>query len=144
MRDSSWSTPASAQLIESDILGALTGCVASLAGSEPYTQGHRGPSPSRHRTRPAWGTTRVDLPTMCRNAGSPSRSPNTNQDAVAEHTFTLMLALAAKKPDSATPRQRIAGRWPRERRCPFTLTLGIAGMGRIGKAVALPRSCISA
>ena len=63
-------------------------------------------------------------------------TPGTNQDAVAEHTFALMLALAKNlipqhlgtvgRPLAAQANLPLRGR-----------TLGIAGLGRIGKAVAV-------
>jgi phosphoglycerate dehydrogenase-like enzyme len=62
-------------------------------------------------------------------------APGTNQEAVAEHAFMLMLALVRKlREQDAEIRQ---GLWPR--RTVGNLrgkTLGIVGLGRIGKAVA--------
>jgi len=63
-------------------------------------------------------------------------APGTNQDAVAEHTFALILALA-KRVIAQHPAVK-AGQWPRQANLPLRgRTLGIAGLGRIGKAVAL-------
>ena len=67
-------------------------------------------------------------------------TPNTNQDAVAEHTFTHILALA--KNLISQHNGTVAGRWPRQANLPLRgRTLGIAGLGRIGKAVALRGEC---
>src|SRR5207302_10557035 len=67
-------------------------------------------------------------------------TPNTNQDAVAEHTFTLILALA--KGLISQHEGTIKGRWPRRANLPLRgRTLGIAGLGRIGKAVAIRGAC---
>src|SRR5205807_7368243 len=63
-------------------------------------------------------------------------TPNTNHDAVAEHAFALMLALVK----NIVPQHRgtCALAWPRGTNLPLrNRTLGIAGLGRIGKAVAL-------
>jgi phosphoglycerate dehydrogenase-like enzyme len=63
-------------------------------------------------------------------------APGTNQDAVAEHTFMLILALAR----SLVPQHTLIkqGQWPRRANQPVRgRTLGIVGFGRIGKAVAL-------
>src|SRR5205807_1115786 len=63
-------------------------------------------------------------------------APGTNQDAVAEHAFALLLALAK----DLVPQHlgTIALKWPRAATQPLRgRTLGIAGLGRIGKAVAL-------
>ena len=126
-----------AQLVESDILGALTGCVASLAGSEPYSRKVIEAHPQlRVIARVGVGYDAVDLPTCAERNIAVTITPNTNHDAVAEHTFTLMLALAK----NLIPQHlgSVAGRWPRQTTLPLrSQTLGIAGMGRIGKAVAL-------
>jgi phosphoglycerate dehydrogenase-like enzyme len=67
-------------------------------------------------------------------------TPNTNQDAVAEHTFTHILALA--KNLISQHNGTVAGHWPRQANLPLRgRTLGIAGLGRIGKAVALRGEC---
>jgi phosphoglycerate dehydrogenase-like enzyme len=63
-------------------------------------------------------------------------TPGTNQDSVAEHTFALILALAKDLIPQHTATR--AGSWPRKANLPLRgRTLGIAGLGRIGKAVAV-------
>jgi len=63
-------------------------------------------------------------------------APGTNQDAVAEHTFMLMLALAKNLIGQNQPIKD--GKWPRYPGLPLRgRTLGLLGLGRIGKAVAL-------
>src|SRR4029079_3559832 len=68
-------------------------------------------------------------------------TPGTNQDAVAEHTFALILAIAK----TLVPQHvgTCALKWPRQANLPLRgRTLGIAGLGRIGKAVAVrARAC---
>ena len=63
-------------------------------------------------------------------------TPGTNHDCVAEHTFGLILALAKDLiPQHLTVK---AGQWPRRPNLPLRgRNLGIAGLGRIGKAVAI-------
>jgi phosphoglycerate dehydrogenase-like enzyme len=63
-------------------------------------------------------------------------TPGANQDAVAEHTFALILGLAKRL---ITSHQGVkALEWPRHRTQPLRgRALGIAGLGRIGKAVAV-------
>jgi D-3-phosphoglycerate dehydrogenase len=126
-----------AQMVESEILKALTGCVASLAGSEPYSRKVIEAHPQlRVIARVGVGYDAVDLATCAERGIAVTITPNTNHDAVAEHTFTLMLALAK----SLVPQHlgSVAGRWPRQTTLPLRgQTLGLAGMGRIGKAVAL-------
>src|SRR5207245_11021365 len=68
-------------------------------------------------------------------------TPGTNQDAVAEHTFALILALAKRVLDQ--DQKTRAGEWPRQATLPLRgRTLGIAGLGRIGKAVAVRGACV--
>jgi phosphoglycerate dehydrogenase-like enzyme len=63
-------------------------------------------------------------------------APGTNHDAVAEHTFALILALAKNVVTQHPGVKR--GEWPRQANLPLRgRTLGIAGLGRIGKSVAI-------
>jgi len=63
-------------------------------------------------------------------------APGTNHDSVAEHTFALILGLAKNLPNQHNALK--LGQWPRGTNLPLRgRTLGIAGLGRIGKAVAL-------
>jgi phosphoglycerate dehydrogenase-like enzyme len=62
-------------------------------------------------------------------------APNTNHESVAELLFGLMLCLAKDIPNQHNAVK--AGGWPRKANIPLRgRTLGIAGLGRIGKAVA--------
>ena len=63
-------------------------------------------------------------------------TPGTNQDSVAEQTWALLLAM----PRRIVPNDRVihAGGWDRALVKPVRgMTLGLVGMGRIGRAVAL-------
>src|SRR6185503_9429408 len=77
----------------------------------------------------------VDLAAATDHGVAVCYAPGTNQEAVAEHAFMLMLALTRKlREQDIEVRQ---GTWPR--RTVGNLrgqTLGIIGLGRIGKAVA--------
>src|SRR4029077_9006940 len=67
-------------------------------------------------------------------------TPGTNQDAVAEHTFTLILAIAKNLVNQHLGTCDL--KWPRRANLPLRgQVLGIAGLGRIGKAVALRGEC---
>ena len=62
-------------------------------------------------------------------------APGTNQEAVAEHAFMLMLALVRKLREQDIEIRQ--GLWPRRAVGHLRgTTLGIVGLGRIGKAVA--------
>src|SRR5205085_109534 len=78
----------------------------------------------------------VDVAAATQHGVAVAIAPGTNQDAVAEHTFALILALA-KNVAFQHPAIK-AGQWPRQANLPLRgRVLGIAGLGRIGKAVAL-------
>jgi phosphoglycerate dehydrogenase-like enzyme len=124
------------QLSEDEILDALTGVSASLAGSEPYTARVLAAHPQlRVIARVGVGYDAVDVPAATVRAIAVTITPNTNQGSVAEHTFTLLLALVKR----LIPQHlgTCAGGWPRTTNIPLRgQTLGLAGLGRIGKAVA--------
>jgi D-3-phosphoglycerate dehydrogenase len=125
------------QLHEDEILTELAGACACIAGSEPYTRRVLAANPQlRCIARAGVGYDAVDLQAATEHGVAVAFAPGTNQDAVAEHTFTLILALAKNliRQHSGT----IAYKWPRQANLPLRgCTLGIAGMGRIGKAVAI-------
>src|SRR5262249_10863802 len=126
-----------AQLDEDELFAHLPGIDATLAGSEPYTARVLEAHPQlRVIARVGVGYDAVDIPAATRLGRVVTIAPNTNQDAVAEHTFALMLALA-KDLVSQHLAVKTAG-WPRRANLPLrNKTLGVAGLGRIGKAVAV-------
>lgn len=129
------------QLVESELLEALRGIDASLAGSEPYTRRVLAAHPQlKVVARAGVGYDAVDVTAATEQGIAVAITPNTNQDAVAEHTFTLILALA--KGLISQHEGTIKGSWPRRANLPLRgRTLGIAGLGRIGKAVAIRGAC---
>src|SRR5262249_6984089 len=125
------------QLTEDELQRDLKGVVATIAGSEPYTRRVLDAHPTlRVIARAGVGYDAVDVATATEHGVAVTITPGTNQDAVAEHTFALMLALAKNLiPQHLGTR---AGNWPRQANLPLRgRTLGIVGLGRIGKAVAL-------
>jgi phosphoglycerate dehydrogenase-like enzyme len=130
-----------AQMLESELLEQLQGVRAALAGSEPYTRQVLEAHPQlRVIARAGVGYDAVDVAAATERGVAVTITPNTNQDAVAEHTFALILALAK----SIVPQHAgtVAGNWPRMATLPLRgRTLGIAGLGRIGKAVAVRGQC---
>jgi D-3-phosphoglycerate dehydrogenase len=125
-----------AQLTEDEIYEALAGISASLAGSEPYTPRVIAAHPQlRVIARVGVGYDAVDVEAATRAGIAVTIAPGTNQGSVAEHTFALMLALT-KSLISQHEGVRSGG-WPRGTNLPMRgKTMGIAGLGRIGKAVA--------
>lgn len=125
------------QMTEDELLRAIQGVRGALAGSEPYTRRIIESSPDlRVIARAGVGYDAVDLTAATERGVAVTITPGTNHDCVAEHTFGLILALAKELiPQHLAVK---AGGWPRQPNLPLRgQTLGIAGLGRIGKAVSL-------
>jgi phosphoglycerate dehydrogenase-like enzyme len=126
-----------AQLTEDELLHAIQGVKGALAGSEPYTRRIIESNPElRVIARAGVGYDAVDLAAATERGVAVAITPGTNHDCVAEHTFALILALAKDLiPQHLAVK---AGHWPRQPNLPLRgRNLGIAGLGRIGKAVAI-------
>src|SRR5262249_6049711 len=139
-RESGWDyvfNPTSHQLTEPELMDALKGMDASLAGSEPYTPEIIAAHPQlRVIARAGVGYDAVDVAAATDRGIAVCTTPGTNHDAVAEYTFTLMLALAKNLVNLHL--KTMAGGCPRQVLVPLRgRTLAIVGLGRIGKAVAL-------
>jgi D-3-phosphoglycerate dehydrogenase len=131
--------PAKTALIkEEDTLAALQGIVAVIAGSEPYTDRVLGGlSQLRIISRNGVGYDAIDVPAATRRGIAVTITPEANHQAVAEHALALLLAVARSiVPNANDTRQGI---W--RRRTIFIpmrgKTLGIVGLGRIGRSVAV-------
>jgi phosphoglycerate dehydrogenase-like enzyme len=128
-----------AQLTEAELLEQLPGCVASLAGSEPYTRKvieAAGKAGLKVLARAGVGYDAVDVQACTENGIAVTNAPGTNHEAVAEHALMLMLALS--KSLLLQHEQMRAGGWPRIAQLPMRgRTLGVIGLGRTGSAVAL-------
>ena len=133
--------PRAVQLLEEELLVALQGIDASLAGSEPYTRRVIEANPRlKVIARVGVGFDAVDVEAATSRGIAVTTTPGANHDAVAEHTLALMLALVK---DLVAQHNAVrAGGWPRKTNLPLRgRTLGIAGLGRIGKAVAERGKC---
>ncbi len=87
--------------------------------------------------RPGTGLDNIDLNAANAKGVEVVNSPESLVEAVAEHVVGLMLALARKIP--AADASTHAGEWEKERILGVELsgrTLGIVGLGRIGRRVA--------
>ena len=126
------------QMSEEELLGQLPGCVASLAGSEPYTRAviaRAAPAGLKVIARAGVGYDAIDLQAATEHGVAVCFAPGTNQEAVAEHAFALLLSLIRNVPRQDAAIRR--GEWPRKVvGFARTTTLGIVGLGRIGKAMA--------
>lgn len=125
------------QMVEEDMFKEMAGVTASLAGSEPFNRKVLEALPDlKIIARAGVGYDAVDIAAATEHGVVVTITPGTNQDAVAEHTFMLILALAKNLMGQHPKIQQ--GAWPRQANVPLRgRTLAIVGMGRIGKAVAL-------
>jgi D-3-phosphoglycerate dehydrogenase len=129
--------PRPIQLVESEMVESLEGIYATLAGSEPYTRKVLNASRSlRIIARMGVGYDAVDLAAATDHGVAVTFTPGTNHDAVAELAFALILGLSKDLVSQHMGTRAL--KWPRRTNLPLRgRTLGIAGLGRIGKAVAL-------
>src|SRR5262249_42984994 len=106
------------QLTEDELFVALDGVRASVAGSEPYTPAVLAAHPQlRVIARVGVGYDAVDLPAATARGVAVTIAPGTNQDAVAEHTFALMLGLVKRLVSQHLGVK--AGEWPRSTNLPL-------------------------
>ncbi len=121
---------------QNQLISELTDCVAVVAGVEPYTAEVLKALPAlRVIARTGVGYDTIDLD-YCDEAGIVvSTTPGVNHHAVAEHTIALLMAVARGFPDRDQLVRK--GTWVRFN-TPRVMgsTLGLIGLGRIGKAVA--------
>jgi phosphoglycerate dehydrogenase-like enzyme len=125
---------------EEGITAELKGVHAVIAGTEPYSRRVLEAAPElRVIARAGVGYDTVDVAAASDHGIAVAITPGANQDAVAEHTMTLLLGLAKRLVSQHLLVQK--GEWPRQPTLPLRdRVLGIAGLGRIGKAVAVRAS----
>jgi D-3-phosphoglycerate dehydrogenase / 2-oxoglutarate reductase len=130
------STGKPTQLTEEELLTALNGIEATVAGSEPYTARVLAAHPQlKVIGRVGVGYDAVDVAAATARGIMVTIAPGTNHGSVAEHTFALMLGFTRHLP--ARHQSVATGGWPQLMSTPLRgRTIGLAGLGRIGKAVA--------
>jgi D-3-phosphoglycerate dehydrogenase / 2-oxoglutarate reductase len=110
---------------------------AMLAGGERMTPDLFAIAPRlRAIARTGVGYDLIDLAAASAHKVAVTITPGTNQDSVAEQTMALLLALLRR----IVPNDRVihSGEWDRTLVAPVRgQTMGLIGMGRIGRAVAL-------
>lgn len=127
-------------MTEGDLLEELAGIKAVVAGSEPYTPRVFQKHPHvRVIARAGVGYDAVDLLAAISVGAAVTITPGTNQDANrAAPAFALMWSREALRLHIRSRKLK----WPRKATIPLRgRTLGIAGLGRIGKAMALRGEC---
>jgi phosphoglycerate dehydrogenase-like enzyme len=119
-----------------NLISAVRDSVAVVAGSEPWTDAILAACPKlRVLARTGVGYDAIDMAACDKRRVIVATTPGVNHHAVAEHTFALLLGVARLFPSRdqfvractwkrfSSP--RVMGR-----------TIGIVGLGRIGRAVA--------
>lgn len=127
--------PTNAMMNEDQLSAALAGVSGVVAGSEPYTRAVLAASPQlKVIARVGVGYDAVDVPAATDHGIAVCTAPGANQDSVSEHCFMMILALAKslmKQNDTIRD-----GGWVRYPSVPLRgKTLGLAGLGRIGKSM---------
>ncbi|MBT6156750.1 MAG: phosphoglycerate dehydrogenase [Planctomycetaceae bacterium] len=121
---------------EATMVEALRDAEAVIAGSEPYTPSVLDSLPNlRAICRTGVGFDAINLPACNEKGIVVSTTPGVNHHAVAEHAIAMLMAVAR-----GFPRLDVAVRNGHWARVPtprvMGTTLGIVGLGRIGRATA--------
>jgi D-3-phosphoglycerate dehydrogenase len=121
---------------ENELISQLDDVVAIITGLEPVTRKAISSAPRlKVIVKHGIGVDNIDLDAAKEKGVIVANSPGTNREAVADLVFGLMLALARKIPQS--DRQVREGEWPKVfGQSVGGKTLGIIGLGVIGKSVA--------
>lgn len=120
---------------EDRVIAELQGCVAVVAGMEPYTDRVFAACPDlRFIARWGIGYDSIDVEAATRHGVMILNTPGVVTEAVADMTFALMLSIARQVPFG--DRSVRAGQWPTIFSGQlFEKTLGVVGVGQIGQAV---------
>ena len=124
------------RLTEDDLVDAISEADALLAGGDPVTArmieaGRR----LRAIARAGVGYESVDLRAATAREIAVAITPGANHDSVAEQVFALLLAVSRNV--LGNDRQIRAGGWERREVRPLRgTTMGVVGLGRIGRSVA--------
>ncbi|HEX5105640.1 MAG TPA: phosphoglycerate dehydrogenase [Pirellulaceae bacterium] len=123
-------------LSEAQLAAELDGVTATIASTEPYTVAILQTAPGlRVISRTGVGYDSIDVGAATERGIVVACTPGTNHDAVAEHTFALLLAVAKR----VVPYHAEVAQGGFRRKPSAALrgkTLGLVGLGRIGRAVA--------
>ncbi|WP_339912242.1 NAD(P)-dependent oxidoreductase, partial [Symmachiella dynata] len=125
------------QTSEADLVAAFQGISATLASGELYSPSLLEACPDlRVVSRVGVGYDQVNVPACTERKIAVSITPNANHECVAEHAFALMLDIA--RTVTQTDREMRNGQWkPHIMQNVRERTLGIIGLGRIGRSMAI-------
>ncbi|WP_155307135.1 phosphoglycerate dehydrogenase [Desulfosarcina widdelii] len=125
-----------AKMTEAEIIEKIGSYDALISGLMPITANVIRNAPHlKIITQPGAGVDHIDVKAASKNAITVTNAPGVNKDAVAELTFGFFISLARRIPfGDSSVRQ---GQWPKVVGSLLKgKTLGIIGMGKIGKTVA--------
>lgn len=129
-------SPRLGPLPEDELISHLAGCDAVIASSDPYTARVFAVCPSlKLIARCGVGIDSVDLAAATAAGVVVTNTPGAMTEAVADHAFALLLALARRIPE-ADALMRSGGWEGLLGTSVYGKTLGIVGYGQIGQAVA--------
>ena len=119
---------------------ALAGCAGLVVRSETRVTGELMDTASALRVvgRAGVGVDNIDVPAATARGIVVMNAPDGNTITTAEHTVALLIALARRVPQANSSLK--AGQWDRKSFIGVELqgkTLGVVGLGRIGRTVAL-------
>jgi D-3-phosphoglycerate dehydrogenase len=128
--------PGGKPLSEDELIPLLQDCDGCIAGLDHFTAGVIGSAQKlKVISRYGAGVDRVDLAAAKAKNIVVCNTPGANSQAVADLTFALLLCAARKV--SVLDRKTREGQWPRSTGIElYGKTIGILGLGAIGKAVA--------
>lgn len=132
--------PAGAKLFEpASLIRLLNGIDGTLATVEPYTREVLAATRLRAIARHGVGYDAIDVAAATEHSVAVVIAAGTNHDCVAEQAIALLLGLF--RDVAGRDRSMRAKQWKRDRLLPRLAgrTMGIVGLGRIGRAVA-PRA----
>jgi phosphoglycerate dehydrogenase-like enzyme len=129
---------AESQMVGRGLIAELDGIEGVLAGGEAFTGDVLAATRLRAIARMGVGFDAVDVPAATHRKIAVTITPGTNEHSVAEQTMALILGVFRGFP--ARDREVRQGVWDRKLLKRLAgRTLGLVGMGRIGKAV-VPRA----
>src|SRR5882724_6283312 len=139
LRDAEFAVEKRVGLNPTDLREALTGCAGLVVRSETKVTAELMDSAPALRVigRAGVGVDNIDVPAATARGIVVMNAPDGNTITTAEHTMALLVALARQVPQANSSLK--LGNWERKRFIGVELqgkTLGIVGLGRIGKAVA--------
>jgi len=128
--------PNNQPLEEDELIPLLKGCDGCIAGLDPFSRRViESAKDLKVISRYGAGVDNVDLAAASEHGITVCNTPGVNAEAVADLAFGLMLSLARKLP--LLDRHTREGKWDRSIGTElYKKTIGILGLGAVGKAVA--------